>query len=95
MGKINGVEFDDLTWQGQQLAVMLIANSGIPLRENLPEATITVNGFVVNFEAFTKEVTGWVINVGENNYACGHRDARDQVVKAIAEAIKINIRLND
>lgn len=95
MGKVNGVEFDSLSWQGQQLAVLLVSNSGVPLCGNQPEVNVAVNGFAVDFESFTKEVTVWVTNVGENNYELGKRDARDQVVKAIAEAIKIKIRLDD
>jgi hypothetical protein len=85
----------NLTWNAQRITELLAASAGIPFPGDLPEMIVTVNGLPVDMAAFADKMSTWLINVGERNFAYGQRDARDQVVKAITEAIKINIRLDE
>jgi len=95
MGKVNGIEYERLTWNGKQIVEKLITHSGLSLLGNQPDVTITVNGFAIDVEAFTKEMTRWLVNVGERNYSMGQRNVRDQIVEGIIGMIKINFMDDD
>lgn len=90
MGKVNGIEFDSLTWNGKRIVTMLTNHAGIPLCGNEPEVNITVNGLAVDVESFIKELSTWLGGVSKSRYREGQLDARDKIVENFASMINID-----